>query len=114
VAAHLDATGALPSGPGVDQLRQHVGQFTVVGSLAAGVERVSAVGLQIGLSLLVLQVFARGTLRWLWIAMAVHAGTNAVAVLLVKPLGVWPVEILVLAIAAAVLAWATRLAARPR
>jgi uncharacterized membrane protein YhfC len=37
VAAHLDATGALPSGPGVDQLRQHVGQFTVVGSLAAAV-----------------------------------------------------------------------------
>jgi uncharacterized membrane protein YhfC len=113
VAARMDRMGAIPAGPGLETLRKQVADLTVMGGLAAGLERVSAIGLHVALSLVVLQVFARGGLRWLWIAMAVHAGTNAVAVLLIKPLGIWPTELLVFAVAAGTLAWAVRLARAP-
>ncbi len=40
--------------------------------LIAGYERLWAVALQVGLSILVLQVFRRHSLRWLWLAIGVH------------------------------------------
>jgi uncharacterized membrane protein YhfC len=110
VVAHLASTGAIPAGPGLDAVRKQVAELTPVLGLAAGFERVSAIGLHIGLSLVVLQVFTRGGLRWLWVAIALHAGTNATAVLLLKPFGIWPTEALVFLIAAGILAWAIRLA----
>ena len=41
--------------------------------LLGGLSRVMALTLQIGLTLLVLQVFVQGRLRYLWLAMAWHA-----------------------------------------
>lgn len=114
VAAELDRRGAIPAGPGILTLRKQFADLTVMGGLAAGLERVSAIGLHIALSLVVLQVFARGGLRWLWIAITLHAGTNALAVLLMKPLGIWPTELLVFAVAASALTWAWRLSRAPR
>lgn len=110
IAAHLAAAGAIPAGPGLDAVRKQVADLTPAAGLAAGFERVSAIGLHIALSLVVLQVFTRGALRWLWTAIALHAATNATAVLLLKPLGIWPTEVLLFLIAGGILAWAIRLA----
>ncbi len=110
VAVQLAAAGAIPPGPGLDAMKKQVADLTPANGLAAGFERVSAMGLHVGLSLLVLQVFTRGGLRWLWVAIALHAGTNAAAVLSIKPLGAWPTELLVFTIAGSVLVWAISLA----
>lgn len=109
IAAHLAAAGAIPPGPGLDALRKQLVDLTPVAALAAGFERVSAIGLHIALSLVVLQVFTRSGLRWLWISIALHAATNAMAVFLLKPLGIWPTEIVVFLLAGGILAWAISL-----
>lgn len=87
--------------------------LTPLNALAGGVERLSAMALHVGCSLLVLQVFTRGQLRWLWLAMAVHTSMNAVGVLLAKHAGVWISEGAMALFAAAALAWAVRLARAP-
>jgi uncharacterized membrane protein YhfC len=42
-------------------------------------ERIWALALHIALSVIVLQVFRRGSLRWLWVAVAIHTLVNFVA-----------------------------------
>jgi len=54
-------------------------------ALLGAVERALTIPVQIGLSVLVLQVFARGQLRWLWLAMAWHAAIDAVIVGYLSP-----------------------------
>lgn len=48
--------------------------------LLGGFERVASVTFHVGLSVIVLQVFARGRLIWLWAAVGLHTFTNFVAV----------------------------------
>ncbi|HEX5854521.1 MAG TPA: YhfC family glutamic-type intramembrane protease [Thermoanaerobaculia bacterium] len=110
IAAKLGPAGAIPPGPGLDAMKRQLAELTPGGALAAGFERVSAIGLHVALSLVVLQVFTRGGLRWLWTAIALHAATNAAAVLLIKPLGTWPTEILVFLIVGGIFGWAVSLA----
>jgi uncharacterized membrane protein YhfC len=52
--------------------------------LAAGVERVSALAMHLGLSVLVAQVFLRGALRFLPLAMVLHAMANLAVVSLLR------------------------------
>src|SRR5690349_18784111 len=42
-------------------------------------ERVWSIAFHVALSVVVLQVFRRGSLRWLWLAIALHAGVDFVA-----------------------------------
>lgn len=46
--------------------------------LLGGFERICSMALHIALSVIVLQVFARGSLRWLWIAIGFHGLANLV------------------------------------
>ncbi len=77
-------------------------------------ERVAALGLQVGLSLVVLLVFLRGQQRWLWMAVAIHAGIDFVAVMMHTELQ-WPVavtQVTLAVMAALVLGLAYRAATR--
>ncbi|MCA8049059.1 YhfC family intramembrane metalloprotease [Burkholderia arboris] len=58
--------------------------MTLVSPLLAVFERVSAMAAHVGLSLIVLQAFVRGTKRWLAYAIAVHFMFDLVAVLLTR------------------------------
>ncbi|HEX8994552.1 MAG TPA: YhfC family glutamic-type intramembrane protease [Ktedonobacterales bacterium] len=50
--------------------------------LLGGWERVCAIAAQVALSLLVLQVFRRGSLRWLWLAIGAHFLLDGVSTLI--------------------------------
>jgi uncharacterized membrane protein YhfC len=56
-------------------------------SLLGAVERLFTIIFHISASILVLQVFTRGQIRWLWLAIAWHALADAAAVLAVSYLG---------------------------
>lgn len=56
------------------------------------VERAITIALHLALSLMVMQVFTRGKLRWLWLAILFHALVDAVAVFAVATWGVLPTE----------------------
>ncbi|HWQ84616.1 MAG TPA: YhfC family glutamic-type intramembrane protease [Anaerolineales bacterium] len=60
--------------------------------LAGALERAFSIPAQIALSILVLQVFTRKQIRWLWAAIAWHAVIDAVAVYLSATYGVWVTE----------------------
>jgi uncharacterized membrane protein YhfC len=104
VAALAADAGKLPSGPALDAVRQQVGGLTPWQALAGGVERVSAMVLHVGLSLVVLQAFTRGGARWVWLAIALHFSVNASAMLVMRQAGIWPTEALT-AVAAGVVLW---------
>lgn len=55
--------------------------------LMGAVERVFAMAVQVSMSVIVLQCFARRSLRWLWIALGYHALVDFVAVALAQLLG---------------------------
>ncbi len=61
-------------------------------------ERVFALGIQISLAVLMVQVFLRGQRRWLWLAVGYHALVDALAVFFVQYIGLW-VEAIVAALA---------------
>ena len=104
VAALAADAGKLPPGPALDAVRQQVGGLTPWQALAGGVERVSAMVLHVGLSLVVLQAFTRGGARWVWLAIALHFSVNASAMLVMRQAGIWPTEALT-AVAAGVVLW---------
>jgi len=66
----------------------------------------------VGLSLIVLQVWMRGGMRWLALAVALHFAVNAVAALLVLTLRLSPLtgELVLVAMALGVLTLGWRLA----
>lgn len=103
VAALAADAGMLPSGPALDTVRQQVGGLTPLQALAGGVERVSAMALHVGLSLVVLQAFTRGGARWVWLAIALHFSVNALALLVMKEAGIWPTEAVTAVVAGGVL-----------
>lgn len=63
--------------------------------MLGALERVFALCIQMALSVMVLQVFARGRLRWLFVAFGWHALIDAVAVLAVGLGGIYVTEALV-------------------
>ena len=83
-------------------------------AILGGVERLAALMLHTGCSLLVLE-YARGQgAKWLWLSIATHAGLNGVVLALVKLVGAWPAELALLMLAAGVLALAFRRSTQPR
>ena len=52
-------------------------------------ERLFALCIQLSLAVLMVQVFRRGQLRWLWLAVGYHALVDALAVFLVHEIGFW-------------------------
>jgi uncharacterized membrane protein YhfC len=93
LAAALAAdAGQLSPGPVLDAVRQQVGGLTPGLALAGGVERVSALALHVGLSLVVLQAFTRGGARWVWLSIGLHFSVNAVAMMVLKWSGIWLTE----------------------
>jgi uncharacterized membrane protein YhfC len=63
--------------------------------LLGAAERLSALTFHLSASLLVLQVFARGKIRWLWLAIGWHSIFNAVAVFAVGTWGPYVTEALI-------------------
>jgi uncharacterized membrane protein YhfC len=109
VAAVLASQGKLPE-PALSAVRAQLGGLAPATALAGGFERVSALLVHVGLSLVVLQAFVRpGGWRWVALSVLLHAGVNGVAVSLL-PLGVWPTEAAVAALAIGVLCLGWRLA----
>ena len=82
--------------------------------LATAIGAASAMAAHVGLSLIVLQVWMQGGMRWLVLAVALHFAVNAVAALLVLALHLSPVvgELVLVVLALAVLATGWRLARR--
>lgn len=77
-------------------------------ALLGGVERLAALMLHTGCSLLVLE-FSRGRgTKWLLGSIAAHAGLNGVALVLVKQAGAWPAELVLVALSATLLTVAFR------
>jgi uncharacterized membrane protein YhfC len=80
--------------------------------LLAALERASAMAAHVGLSLIVLQVWQRGGLRWLILAIALHFAVNAATAILVLVLHLSPLigELVLVVLALAVLVTGWRLA----
>lgn len=77
-------------------------------ALAGGVERLSSMAVHVGLSVLVLQVFRRGSKWWLAFAIAFHTLSNLVGVAAAKSLGVWQGEGVIAVFALLALWWTVR------
>lgn len=65
-------------------------------SLLGAIERTLVIPIQIAFTILVLQVFIRRQIRWLWFAIILHALFDAVAVIGVRTWGVYITEALFL------------------
>jgi uncharacterized membrane protein YhfC len=114
VAWVLASRGLIPSHAGVEAIRQQAAAIEGGKVLLAAVERASAMAAHVGLSLIVLQVWMRGGLKWLALAIALHFTVNAAAALLVIALHLSPLigEAVLVVLAAGVLALGWRLARR--
>ncbi|MDO5683541.1 MAG: YhfC family glutamic-type intramembrane protease [Propionibacteriaceae bacterium] len=92
-------------------LATQLGGVSVLGAVAGGLERFSAIALHIALSVLVLLGIVRGKAGAAWLlAMVIHGGVNFIAVVALSVLG-WPVlavEGLLLGVAAISIAWVIR------
>jgi uncharacterized membrane protein YhfC len=111
----LAAQGRLPSGA-ADAIRQQTMALDFWKIQLAALERASAIAVHVGLALVVLQVWKRGGLRWLILAILLHFSINAVAALLVLKLQLSPSvgELMLVVMAAAVLTLGLRLASTAR
>lgn len=74
-------------------------------TLLGALERAFSVTVQLALSILVLQVFTRSRLFWLWIAIGWHALVDAVAVYSAAILGMYVTELIIAVFALASLAF---------
>jgi uncharacterized membrane protein YhfC len=70
----------------LDTIRAQTATLRFGTTQLAVVERASAMATQVGLSLIVLQVFVRGQWRWLAMAIAMHMGIDLAAVVLLRQL----------------------------
>jgi uncharacterized membrane protein YhfC len=97
--------GLIPSGRALEVVRQQTAVLDGWKVLLAAVERASAMAAHVGLSLIVLQMWMRGGLRWLILAMALHFAVNAVAAILVLALQLSPLigELVLVVLAVGVL-----------
>jgi uncharacterized membrane protein YhfC len=110
----LAANGVLADGAVLESVRQRTAGLDFWSVQLATVERISAILLHVGLSLIVLHAWKRGELRWLLLAIGLHFGVNAIAALLMYAQRLDPlmVEPLVLLLGGTVLAAGWRLASR--
>lgn len=110
----MASRGLLPSGPAVETLRQHTAALGAGKMLLTALERASAMAAHVGLSLIVLQVWMRGGMRWLALAITLHFAVNAVAALLVLALHLSPFigELVLVILAISVLATGWQLVRR--
>ena len=108
----MAARGLIPPGMALDAVRQQTAAVDGWKVLLAAVERASAIAAHVGLSLIVLQVWMRGGLRWLALAIALHFTVNAAAAILVIALHLSPLvgEAVLVVLAVGVLALGWRLA----
>jgi uncharacterized membrane protein YhfC len=111
----LAAQGRLPSAA-ADAIQQQTAALDFWKMQLAALERASAIAVHVGLALVVLQVWKRGGLRWLILAILLHFSINAVAALLVLKLQLspWIGELVLVVMAAAVLSFGLRLARAER
>jgi uncharacterized membrane protein YhfC len=109
------AQGRLPPAA-ADAIRQQTVALDFWKIQLAALERASAIAVHVGLALVVLQVWKRGGLRWLILAILLHFSINAVAALLVLELQLspWVGELMLVVMAAAVLTLGLRLASTAR
>lgn len=61
-------------------------------SLLGAIERIFALTAQITLSVIVLQIFTRKHIRWLWLAIGWHALIDGIAIYILNTWGVYPTE----------------------
>ena len=112
VAWVMASRGMIPSGRALEAVRQQTAALDAWRVMLAALERASAMAAHVGLSLIVLQVWRRGGLRWLVLAIALHSAVNAVAAILVLVLHLSPLigELVLVVLAVAVLVTGWRLA----
>ena len=77
--------------------------------LLGAVERLAAMLFHLGASVLVMQVFLRGSPGWLGATVLVHTGLNAAAVYGIRQWGVMPTEAVIFLLGGAVAVWGWRL-----
>jgi uncharacterized membrane protein YhfC len=108
----MASRGWLPSREALEAVRQQTAALDAWKLLLAALERASAMAAHVGLSLIVLQVWMRGGMGWLVLAIALHFGVNAVAAILVLVLHLSPLlgELVLVVLALGVLVTGWRLA----
>lgn len=114
VAWVMASRGMIAPGPALDAIGRQTATLGFWNVQLAVLERASAMALHVGLALIVLQVWLRGSLRWLILAIGIHFAVNALAALSLHAwrLSALPVELAVAVIALGVLAAGWRLSER--
>lgn len=110
----MAAHGLIPPGPAVEGIRQQTAVLDPWKVQLAALERASAMAVHVGLSLVVLQVWVRGGIRWLVLAILLHFAVNSIAAILVLELRLSALigELVLVAMAASVLTLGWRLSTR--
>lgn len=108
----MASRGLLHSQGAIEAVRQQTAALDAWKVLLAALERASAMAAHVGLALIVLQMWMRGGVRWLVLAIALHFTVNAVAAILVLTLHLSPLigELVLVVMALGVLALGLRLA----
>ena len=101
--------GLVSPGRGLDALRRQAEGVHVLDVELGVVERTSAMAAHVGLSLIVLQTFVRHAVRWLLLAISMHAVLDGAVVLTAPRLGPWS-ELIAAVLAGVVLLIGVRLA----
>lgn len=112
LAAWLMASrGMIPPGPALDAIRRQTATLGFWSVQLATLERASALALHVGLALIGLQVWLRGRLRWLVLAIGIHFAVNALGALLLHGFHLSPLlaELVIAVMALGVLAAGWRL-----
>jgi uncharacterized membrane protein YhfC len=109
----MAARGLIPPGSTLEAIRQQTAVIDVWRVQLAALERASAMAVHVGLALIVLQVWLRGGVRWLILAILLHFAVNSIAAILVLQLRLSPFigELVLVVMAAAVLTLGWRLSA---
>lgn len=107
----MAARGLISAGPVLDGLRQQTATLDFWRIQLAALERASAMAVHVGLALIVLQIWIRGGIRWLVLAILLHFAINSIAAILVLELRLshWIGELVLVGMAAAVLTLGWRL-----
>jgi uncharacterized membrane protein YhfC len=92
VAWVLASRGIIAPGDALESVRRQTSSLSFWNVQLAALERASSMAIHVGLSLVVLQVWLRGGLRWLFLAMALHFALNALAGTLMHHLRVSAVQ----------------------
>jgi uncharacterized membrane protein YhfC len=110
----MAARGLIPAGAALEGIRQQTALLDGWKVQLAALERASAMAVHVGLALIVLQVWVRGGIRWLILAILLHFAINSIAAILVLELRLSPLvgELVLVAMALAILTFGWRLSTR--